>query len=69
MIGTVDYPYSGRILKTTDGGETWTIKLFDDSHGFIDLFFLDQNNGWICGSNGATYKTTNGGNTWDYIKC
>jgi len=61
------YPYSGRILKTTDGGETWTIKLFDDSHGFIDLYFYDKYNGWICGSNGATYKTTNGGNSWSYI--
>jgi len=61
------YPYSGRILKTTNGGETWSITLFDDSHGLIDIYFLDNDTGWICGSNGVIYKTTNGGNNWSYI--
>jgi len=27
-------------------------------------FFLDENNGWICGENGVILKTTNGGFNW-----
>jgi hypothetical protein len=28
------------------------------------LYFIDQNNGWICGSNGTLLNTQDGGDTW-----
>ncbi|MDA3936607.1 MAG: cell wall-binding repeat-containing protein [Actinomycetota bacterium] len=53
----------GPILRTTDGGTTWT------NYGSLDyaivqsLFFIDQNTGWVAG-NGTLRKTTDGGVTW-----
>ncbi|MDZ4166318.1 MAG: YCF48-related protein [Coriobacteriia bacterium] len=57
----------GPILRTTNGGNTWT------NHGSLDyaivqsLFFIDQNTGWVTG-NGTLHKTTDGGVTWDDIR-
>lgn len=61
--GNVMAPYSG-ILKTTDGGLTWDIKIFENHLLFHDVFFIDENNGWVCGDGGVIYNTTNGGDDW-----
>lgn len=59
----------GRILKTTDGGNSW-INQTDSSFyigGINDLYFKDVNNGFASGASslGKTIlKTTNGGTTW-----
>ncbi len=34
------------------------------SASFINDFFLDENTGWLCGTNGTIAKTTNGGINW-----
>ena len=61
------------ILKTTDGGQTWTQQnsgLGGNLHHF-GVQFTDENNGYvigfILGSQIQNYilKTTNGGQTWD----
>jgi photosystem II stability/assembly factor-like uncharacterized protein len=53
----------GKILKSTDGGATWTLQR-DASHFFnlIDVSFADLNNGWTVG--GEELHTTDGGLTW-----
>lgn len=60
--------HQGTILKTTNGGRTW-FKLRDTSNiGFSQIFFIDQNFGWVTGSYGYGYgfidRTTDGGKTW-----
>lgn len=56
----------GAILKTIDGGNTWTLlKAF--SKIVISVFFLDAQNGWatsIDGNGGIILRTTDGGTTW-----
>jgi len=62
----------GTVLKTTDAGETWTVKLRTDwkippldlEFTLSDLFFLNSDTGWICGDGGYIAKTTDGGNSW-----
>ncbi len=53
-------------LKTTDGGETWTEKvflnIFADEEG---IGFINANTGWIGGWFFNTYKTTDGGESWN----
>ena len=53
------------ILKTTDGGETWTEQLTGQ---IFSIHFVDINNGWACGSFSGgisnAYRTTNGGDDW-----
>ena len=66
-----NYPNSGFLYRTSDGGATWISVNAPFSGG--DINFLDANNGWMLadlgvgmGSNAvAVYKTTDGGMTWN----
>ncbi|TAH25124.1 MAG: T9SS C-terminal target domain-containing protein [Cytophagales bacterium] len=66
----------GKLYKTQNGGMSWTIIQLPDSTMYIgDMFFINQNVGFIggmtFGSNGdSTYiaKTTDGGLTWVNFK-
>ena len=56
------------LLRTTDGGETWTRILSHPPGPFawIDGFgFLDDSLGYAAALNGMRFRTTNGGRTWD----
>jgi photosystem II stability/assembly factor-like uncharacterized protein len=59
-----------RILKTTDGGESWKVVFTDSTKGmFLDAMdFYDNKHGVVVGdpidSKFFIAKTTNGGNTW-----
>ena len=57
------------VLKTTDGGLSWTDLSFGDSSNETNtIFFLDENTGWIGGTNTSVqpyiYRTDDGGLTW-----
>jgi photosystem II stability/assembly factor-like uncharacterized protein len=53
---------SGTILKTTDGGSTWTTQYYGEM--FIgDVFFINSNTGWAV-SGSTLLKTTDGGTNW-----
>jgi len=66
-----NFPNSGFLSHTSDGGSTWTTSDTPFSRG--DLHFLDEDDGWIladldagAGSNAvALYQTTDGGEKWD----
>jgi photosystem II stability/assembly factor-like uncharacterized protein len=65
-----NYPNSGFMNHTADGGITWTTKTVP--FGEAMLTFLDENNGWAlanlgagAGSNAvAVYQTSDSGDTW-----
>jgi photosystem II stability/assembly factor-like uncharacterized protein len=63
----------GAILKTADGGQTWTRKAVDDPQGNANLEgigFVDEQHGWTGGwgnrefTGGFTSETHDGGETW-----
>lgn len=70
--------YTGGLFKSTDGGAHWTCMNIDfdqsemDRWDYEDIFFINNNIGWIIGFTGrpdndkAGYilKTTDGGSTW-----
>ena len=66
-----NFPNSGSLYRTTDGGLTWTSNKVPFSRG--DLNFLDPNNGWVMSVLGAAagsmgisvFQTSDGGVTWD----
>lgn len=59
---------SGRVFKTTDGGETWVQKPTNSLTGFIDVQFITDSLGFICGgTNGWVMKSTDAGETWSSI--
>ncbi len=57
----------GKFLKTTDGGENWTIQDLDINENFYDIYFLNNDYGIAVGANGTLIKTENGGNDWIII--
>ncbi len=56
---------SGYLLKTFDGGETWTI-LQPTTHVIQNMCFLNRDTGWVAGNEGTILKTTDGGKSWNY---
>jgi photosystem II stability/assembly factor-like uncharacterized protein len=62
---------AGTIIKTTDGGLTWTIQNSGTYFDLYSVYFTDTNTGYVTG--GDTFwesillKTTNGGMSWSVL--
>lgn len=62
---------NGVVLKTTDGGETFTSYTINPSYNFSSVFFPSENIGYAAGNTGSSarlYKTINGGSSWTIAK-
>jgi photosystem II stability/assembly factor-like uncharacterized protein len=57
------FEYGTIVLKTSDGGATWTHQWHPDNIYFT-VFFFDTQRGWMAGELGRIVGTTNGGNDW-----
>jgi hypothetical protein len=51
----------GTIVKSGDGGATWTKLLSGTTHFFTSVYFTDANSGYVVGEGETILKTTNGG--------
>lgn len=58
---------SGTIIKTSNGGETWSVLASPDSLNFFDIKFSSAQNGIVVGEKGMIYHTSNLGETWTKI--
>lgn len=57
--------YGTRILKTTNGGTTWTNQPYPVTGEFFNsIVFQDSLRGWIAGGFGHMLQTADGGTTW-----
>lgn len=55
----------GSILKTVDGGVTWSLQHVHGHYYWLrSVFFVDASTGWAAGTNGLILRTTDGGSTW-----
>lgn len=52
------------VLKTTDAGATWTMLNVDSTLYYSDVFFADNNIGYITTETGMIFKTIDGGAIW-----
>lgn len=53
------------LVRTNDGGETWSLLLNMESLTFNSIFFANDSVGFIAGSHGTLLKTTDAGNQWN----
>lgn len=54
----------GEILRSSDGGASWTTVITGYPHWFRGVNFVDPWVGWVVGYEGTILKTTDGGLTW-----
>lgn len=66
-IGTLMSPYHGLLLKTTDGGFTWTQSDIPSPGGVNSVFFTSVDTGYVAAGFHTILKTTNGGTSWSTI--
>lgn len=66
IVGNLKQYDDGRLLKTSDGGNTWTL-LYSNSAGFNNIFFNASGFGCIIGYE-RFYKTTDFGQNWKLVK-
>ena len=52
------------ILKTTDGGNSWTKQITYSGQNLWGVCFADAQHGWVANSWGGVSATTDGGNSW-----
>ena len=57
---------TGKIFKTVDGGENWSVQVSGTVQTLYDASFVSKDKGWICGSKGTILFTDDGGNNWIY---
>ncbi|MDZ4683417.1 MAG: YCF48-related protein [Saprospiraceae bacterium] len=55
--------WHGRILNSTDSGNTWSQQIYGDGSSLYAVQFTDEITGYIVGDNGLILKTGNGGVT------
>jgi photosystem II stability/assembly factor-like uncharacterized protein len=55
------------ILKTTDGGSTWSILKDQPGSWLRSVFFVSDQNGFAVGDRGTLLKTVNGGTSWNQV--
>lgn len=62
--------YDFAIIKTTDGGETWSLQSHEEDPGwpFYDVFFLNEQRGFVMGERGTLRVTDDGGQSWSAIE-
>jgi hypothetical protein len=51
---------NGTILKTSNGGNTWSRQRRETSHWVRFVYFTDYLNGWLVGHNGTILHTSTG---------
>ena len=55
----------GRIVKTVDGGKTWT-EVLKANQALNDIYFFDESAGHAIGEAGTVFSTRDGGETWEW---
>lgn len=58
---------NGKILKTTDGGSTWTEQNSGQTLSLIRVHALDENHAWVTTNTSTLLRTTDGGATWQTL--
>jgi photosystem II stability/assembly factor-like uncharacterized protein len=58
---------SGTVLRTTDGGDVWTLLQLDTDARLGDLDFAGADTAYSIGRAGAAFKSVDGGSSWESL--
>lgn len=62
-----EVPGAFAVVKTTDGGTSWTASLVEAETSADEVFFLDESTGFVRLLDGKVMATRDGGATWQGI--
>ena len=63
------YPFGTILLKTTNGGYSWSSELFREENLFMNtILYLDSLKGWMVSDPHAIVRTEDGGITWEHVE-
>ena len=68
LLNKNDEVVDSLVLRTDDGGETWTRKLVPFKRELFHLDFVNSSRGWIVGDKGIILVTYDGGKNWQVQK-
>ena len=51
-------------MHTNDGGSRWELHAESQKHSLVDVYFIDEKQGWAAGNQGKIINTKNGGKSW-----
>lgn len=60
---------AGLVIKSTDGGLTWTSAQLTTKEPLTEIYFLTETTGFVIGRLGTILKSTDGGETWKAKPC
>lgn len=67
VVGEAISPFQSPILKTIDGGATWSSKVSGTTNALRAVHFVDANTAFIVGFGGTVLKSIDAGETWSSI--
>jgi photosystem II stability/assembly factor-like uncharacterized protein len=56
--------YWGTVLRSVDGGATWSQRPTPTRETLYDVSFADARHGWVVGEHGTVLRSVDGGDTW-----
>ena len=59
--------FGGIVLRTDDGGNSWSIYQVDPIRTLYAVSFPDENTGYVGGAGAVLWKTVDGGLTWNPV--
>lgn len=66
IYGSIQSPVEGKLVKSTDSGQTWETK--PSVEKFVQAVgFITPDHGWMGGHTTGFYETTDGGDTWNFL--
>ena len=58
---------SGRVFRTTDGGDAWVQMASDTEENLLGVAFGEGGLAYAAGRNGAIVRSTDNGATWSFV--
>ncbi|MGH9765422.1 MAG: WD40/YVTN/BNR-like repeat-containing protein [Blastocatellia bacterium] len=59
--------FQGQLYMTSDSCRTWNPVDLPKSVSADQVYFADEDHGWVVGQDGSLITTTNGGLTWTNV--
>lgn len=65
-VGLQGFSSPGAIIKTIDGGNSWTVQNTEAPFALTAVHFINETHGWAAGEDATIMHTSDGGDSWSF---